>query len=103
MTNPTPAPTPERTAAAADAVERMARYWLANPNREAILAAAAKSKRTDAELVRVALGSRPDLGSDVAHAAGALYVARTGNLADWPAEDVERAAAVLADLDRAIS
>lgn len=68
-------------------LEKLARAYLA--------AEAAKSKRTDAELMRVALGSRPGLGSDVAHAAGALVAERTGALADWPAADVIRAAGTL--------
>lgn len=60
-----------------------------------IAAEAAKSKRTNAELIRIAMGARPDLGPDFANAAGALVAERTGALVDWPAEDVERAADTL--------
>lgn len=66
--------------------------------RAEIRQAAERSKRSDAELIRVAVGSRPDLGSDVANAAGALVAARNGALADWPDADVARAAQTLQEL-----
>jgi len=64
-----------------------------------IAAAAARSKRTDAELLSTALGVGPDLGNEVRHAAGALLAHRNGALVDWPAQDVERAARFLAALE----
>ena len=63
--------------------------------RARLAAEAARSRRTDAELLRVAVGSRPDLGADVAHAAGALVAARHGALADWTDEACARAVVLL--------
>ena len=61
-------------------------------------AEAARSKQTDTGLMRVALGARPDLGSDVANAAGALLAARNDALSVWPEADLARAVGTLQEL-----